>query len=243
MTNPTEANVTTRGGGMFPDVKHVLGLAIMATIIFCSVFLIGLSYLNIRDVYGGVLWAKVISLFALAGFGQSEALNFYLKYHPASGVSLVSLLNKIGIVLTGICVVAVAMKLLMLESKLKPAQDAPLLLLSAIQDHSEVIAFLPILYFAAIDLLMWLGAREGPEIGRVCFVVADLPLLMPIMIIFFFTVILKLYGGDDFHILIGGVTIMFILASIVLNECSRSLLSSHWNLLTELKKSESDDAT
>jgi hypothetical protein len=228
---PIETHLATHGEGMFPDVKHLLGWAIMATILFCSLFITLLIYFKIKDVYEGVLLAKIISLLALASFGQSEALNFYLKHHTAAAVSRISALNNIGIVLTIGCVLAVAAKLMILRN-LIPVDDTteqtPSLLFK-IRDHSEVIAFVPILYFSIVDALVWLGAEGGPEIGRVCFVVADLPLLMPIMIIFLFTIILNVYNTPDFHILIGGVTIMFILASIVLTQCTRSLLSSRRN--------------
>jgi hypothetical protein len=213
-------------GGMFPNVTHVLGWATMATILFCSLFLTCLSYFQIKDVYEGVLLAKMISLVALAAFGQSEALNFYLKHHSAATVSLVSLLNKIGIALTFICVFTLAVKLLMLKTVIEPERAtgglASMLLL--MEHHSEVLAFLPIIYFSVIDALMWWGVEGRPEIGRICFVIADLPILMPISIIFILTVVLKVYGTHEFHLLIGGATVMFILVSIFLNECTRSLL-------------------
>ena len=205
---------------MFLDVRRVLGLPIMGTILFCSAFFTSLVYFDIKEVYHGVLLAKIISLVALAGFGQSEALTFYLKHHSAAKVSVVSLLNKVGIILTFLCLFTVALNLLILKKVIASGNDE----LESILYYSEVFAFLPIIFFAAIDVLMWWSLEERREIGRVCFVIADLPVLMPIAIIFIFAVILKMYGKDEFHLFIGGATVMFILVSIFLSECTRSLL-------------------
>jgi len=255
MTNFVEANATTQVNqaglpaainadhsavGMFFDVRRVFGWATMETILFCSLFLTCLSYFHIKDVNQAVLLAKMISLVALAAFGQSEALNFYLKHHSADSVSAVSLLNKIGIALTFICVLTLTVKLLILKNVITLTTSVATTTTNNVANivesesasgafesmlfHSEVFAFLPIIYFSVIDALMWWRVEERRDIGRICFVIADLPLLMPIAIIFILTLVLKVYGTHEFHLLIGGATVMFILVSIFLNECTRSLL-------------------
>jgi hypothetical protein len=73
--------------------------------------------------------------------------------------------------------------------------------------------------------LMWWRVEERREIGRVCFVIADLPLLTPIAIIFILTVVFNSYvDTKQFQLLIGGATSMFILVSIFLTQCTRGLL-------------------
>src|SRR5262245_36396254 len=247
MTNLVEANVsqnsllgTTAGinanhmaVNMLLDVRHVLVGAMMGTIVFCSSFLVGLFWFKINDLaeplYGGILLAKMISLVALAAFGQSEALNFYLKHHSEANVSSVSQLNKIGIALTFICIFTLTLKLLMLKNSalsesITNTSGGFESMLSLMTHHSEALAFLPIIYFALIDGLVWWHVEERREIGRVCFVIADLPLLMPIAIIFILTVVFKQYGTPQFQLLIGGATSMFILVSIFLTQCTRGLL-------------------
>lgn len=222
MTNHSLPGPDHMAVGMFLNVRHVLGGAIMGTILFCSLFLTCLVVFKLDSVHEAVLMAKIISLGALAAFGQSEALNFYLKHHPEDNVSVVSRLNKIGILLTVICLLMVTVKLLILTGVLESGKAGDGL--EPMLYHSEAFAFLPIIFFAVIDVLMWCGVEERREIGRVCFVIADLPILMPIAIIFILTVGLNQYGSEPCQLLIGGATSMFILVSMVLTQCTRGLL-------------------
>src|SRR5262249_41384370 len=125
------------------------------------------------------------------------------------------------------CAFTLAVKLLMLKNVIVIESEASgglESMLSLMVQHSEALAFLPIIYFSVIDAFMSWRVEQRPEIGRLCFVIADLPLLMPMTIIFILTVLLKGYGTQEFHLLIGGALVMFILVKIVLNQCARSLL-------------------
>jgi hypothetical protein len=208
---------------MFKDVNRLIGFATMAILLFSAAFFMCLSYFGISDAYGATLLAKTISLAALAAFGQSEALTHFLHDNPEKEISFIVYLNRFGILLSITCAILLVVKLLVLEHVITQGTDDNALI-KIVENHSEIIAFVPILYFSAINILMWYWLTDKPEIGRVCFVVSDLPVLMPMVTIVFVTAVLGGYGSQTFHLLVGGATVMFILVSIILNQCARSLL-------------------
>src|SRR5262249_32152631 len=138
---------------IFTDAHRLFGWAVMGVILFSSLFLTCLIYFHIKEVDEGVLLAKIISLLALAAFGQSEALNFYLKHHSEASVSAVSLLNKIGIGFTFICVSTVGLKLLMDKNVIELGSASGGL--EALVYHAEALSFFPIIIFFLVEVFVW----------------------------------------------------------------------------------------
>jgi hypothetical protein len=83
---------------------------------------------------------------------------------------------------------------------------------------------LPLFFFAAVNLLLWIFRDQETAIGRTCFMIADVPVLLPIVAAIVLIAWLGGYGTDTYKYMVGGATIMLIFSSIILTECTKGIL-------------------
>jgi len=214
-------------------LKHwfeIVGFGLMANVLFCATLGLCVSFFQILEPLRVFIVAKIISLIGLAMFGQSEALRHYLKTHTENDAGLLVNLNKIG---TGVTIVTVMFLVARLlgpspehnheaHSGVGPwgASD----MWRSLGPYADLLAFLPVVYFAVVNLTVWCAVPDEREIGRTCFIIGDLPVLVPMATVVLLSGFWIGYRTEIFHQLVGGATVMFILVSMILNQCSRSLL-------------------
>lgn len=214
---------------MLEDWQDILGYAVLTVVLYCASVALTVSYFQISDASQVIIVAKALSLMLLVAVGQSEALQFYLKQHTTNQAGRVVMLNRAGITVTAIAVVILAAKLLAPPNGTPDVNDAHWLTLwRRIQPFADLIAFAPIVFFSFVDIMVWVHLDKTA--GRICFVLADVPVLVPMAILVILSIGLVGSSTEQFHLLIGGGTILFILVSIMLNNCAHSLLETSRDL-------------
>jgi len=220
---------------MLSNYWKVVGVSIAIMIFYSSCLILVIAYMGIGDTYAKILTGKALSLFALAAFGQSEALKIYLHNHQSKGVGILGMLNQTGAALTIAVALLLVLKIYGIEhggvmsNGLKHEQESMRWIDLAIYPmlkHSEITSLTPLFYFAGINLLLWASRRRGEEIGRVCFIISDVPVLMPMIGAILLISIIGGYGSETYRLLVGGATIMLIFSSIILTECTKVLLEN-----------------
>ena len=222
---------------MLSNFGRIIGMGIAMMILFSACMILGIAYFGIDDPYAQVLVGKALSLFTLAAFGQSEALKLYLNNHKGGDLKLLNKLNQVGSVL------AILFGLLLL-SKIYGVEVDPVAregkqlaaylqhirhFLGLLKKHSELTSLIPLFFFALINLLLWILKDDAKDIGRVCFVVSDIPVLLPMSATIWLISTIVGYGSKEYKLLVAGATIMLIFTSIILTECTKELLYTDGN--------------
>jgi len=214
---------------------HIIGKGSALAIIFATAMVLIIASLGIDDPYARILTGKVLSLIALSSFGKSEALKIYLDNHSLRRIGSLKYLNDFGSVFAIFISLILIWKIFIIDGALDASKVAAgniflishiRLLLIFMRDNSEIIALLPLVYFALINVLFWLFIKDGEEIGKVCFVFSDIPVLVPMIVVFFLIMLIAGNDGLAFKLLLGGATVMLIFVSIILTECTKELLNS-----------------
>lgn len=224
---------------MLLNFWRIIGIGVAIMLLFSACLILGIAYMGIDDPYARVLTGKALSLFALSIFGQSEALKIYLFNHRGNEISLFGKLNQIGAALAVFFALLLMSKIYSIEALnaevIGSATDRTTILSSikyyieTLKQHSELSSLIPLFYFAFINLLLWVSKEDASEIGRVCFLVSDVPVLLPMTAAIILISLIGGYGSHDYKLLVAGATIMLIFTSIILTECTKGLLHAHPN--------------
>lgn len=218
---------------MLSNYWKVLGFSIAIMIIFSACMILVIAYMGIENPYARIIVGKTLSLFALAIFGQSEALKIYLHDHKSNELGVLSLLNQIGAALTIFVALLLMLKIYAIEGGAFIVASTNNegfsrawinIVISPVLKHSEIASLSPLLFFAGINLLLWLKRKEAEEIGRVCFMLSDVPVLLPIVAAILLISSIGGYGSDSYKLLVGGATVMLIFSSIILTESTKAIL-------------------
>nr|VFK30400.1 MAG: hypothetical protein BECKMB1821I_GA0114274_101534 [Candidatus Kentron sp. MB]VFK75201.1 MAG: hypothetical protein BECKMB1821H_GA0114242_101734 [Candidatus Kentron sp. MB] len=217
---------------MLSNYWKVIGTSVALMIIFSTFMILIIAYIGIDDPHARIITGKILSLFALAAFGQSEALKIYLHNNQQKNISILGVLNKIGVALTIGIALLLMLKIYEIEHNRIGGSFDSLEVIMVILDniihgilkHSEIVSLVPLLIFAVINLLLWTNGEGGEEIGRVCFVVSDIPVLLPMVGAIALISMIESYGSTSYKLLVGGATVMLIFSSIILTECTKGLL-------------------
>lgn len=223
---------------MLLNYGRVIGIGVAIMVLFSACLILGIAYMEIDDPYARVLSGKALSLFALSIFGQSEALKIYLLNHRVKDLSLLNKLNQIGSAIAiffGLLLISKIYNIEVASSLTENNEATSSFLLNLkyylelLKKHSEFSSLTPLFFFAFINLLLWISKEDAKEIGRVCFLVSDIPVLLPITasILLFSTI--GEYGSGEYKLFVAGATVMLIFTSIILTECTKGLLHTQHN--------------
>lgn len=218
---------------MLSNYWRVMGISVAIMILFSCCVILVIAYMGIENPYARIVTGKTLSLFALAAFGQSEALKIYLQNHQMSGIGILGTLNQIGAALAIVVALLLVWKIYAIEHKyiLDESLNHKQGIISWIDPaiytllkHSEITSLTPLFFFAGINLLLWAKKIGGEQIGKVCFFISDMPVLLPIVGAISLISMIEGYGSESYKLLVGGATIMLIFSSMILNECTKVLL-------------------
>lgn len=209
---------------MLRNPGRILGIGIMLMVMFSACTVLAIAYFKIGDPYARILVGKALSLFALAIFGQSEALKVYLAEHKSGEFRFLNFMNQVGAGLAVVVALLLVVKIVTIESGEHPSWLDEYA--SAVLKHSEVAALSPLFFFAGINWVLWMLRDEVKGIGRVCFMLSDAPILLPMLAAVGLIAWLGGYGTEVYRHMVGGATVMLIFSSIILTECTKEILHS-----------------
>jgi hypothetical protein len=97
----------------------------------------------------------------------------------------------------------------------------------------EFIPFIPVYCQSIINLYLWVAYNgKFRDIGRIAFVIYDMPILIPITLILFLSnisryITISTFRSDGLDFIISGATLAITLISIILSNCVKELLKNY----------------
>ena len=93
-----------------------------------------------------------------------------------------------------------------------------------LKKSSDVAALVPLVIVALAHVALWVKQTDMSYVGRVCFVIADLPILLPAFFAIGLLSILGTGDGPQFSPIVGGVMVMLVFTALTLERCAEAVL-------------------
>lgn len=153
---------------------RIIGVSAAIMIIFSAFMVLTIGYMGIKDPYARIVTGKALSLFALAIFGQSEALKIYLYNHQTRGLGIFSFLNQLGAGLAIIVALLLIKKIYSIESG-HPIMESAYVeqnglpwinaLINPLIKHSEVTSLSPLFFLRELTCCCGCKKKGRKKLG------------------------------------------------------------------------------